>query len=102
MDFLRKLKEKNEAAFGCLYDRYAPALLGLILKLTSEERLANSILEKSFLKFWNQIEYFDLQKNHLFIWMVRITINYCKEVLMLTNETILKQLTGNIILRLID
>lgn len=92
VDIVRKLKERDIAAFGRLYDCYAPALYGMILKLTPDDRVATAILEKSFLNFWLQIDAFDSEKDKLYIWMVRITIKQCTNVIPLTNEIILQKL----------
>ena len=89
---VRQLKENNPDAFGWLYNTYAPALYGMILKLEPDTSVASAILEESFLKFWLQIKFYDSSKDSLFIWMVRITIKQCKEVVRLPNEFIVQKL----------
>lgn len=92
VDLVRQLKEKDIAAFGWLYDCYAPALYGMILKLEPDTSKASAILEESFLKFWLQIKSYDSGKDKLFMWMVKITIKQCKQVLLFPNEMILQKL----------
>jgi RNA polymerase sigma-70 factor (ECF subfamily) len=92
VDLVRQLKEKDIAAFGQLYDCYAPALYGLIFKLTPDSKIATTILENSFLKCWLQIGLFDAGKDKLFMWMVQITITQCKDVLKLQDGVILQEL----------
>ncbi|MBC7947761.1 MAG: hypothetical protein H7Y42_07765 [Chitinophagaceae bacterium] len=99
VDIVRQLKEKNVAAFGWLYDCYAPSLYGMILKLEPDNSIASVILEESFLNFWLQIKSYDSAKSRLFIWMVKITIQQCKEVLHLPKEVILQKLNPKISFR---
>jgi len=47
MDLIR---QGNKQAFSDLYDRYAPALLGLILKMTADAEKAEDILQAAFIK----------------------------------------------------
>jgi len=91
-DIVQRLKEKDAEAFGSLYNIYAPALYRLIQKLTADNSVAVIILEKSFLAFRLQIKYFDSGKDRLFTWMVRITIKKCKDLLWLTNESVIQKL----------
>lgn len=91
-DTVRLLKEKDVTAFGRLYDCYAPALYSMVLKLTPDKLVAGMILKESFLKCWQQIGAFDSAKEELLLWMMRITIKVCKDVLQLTMEILLQRL----------
>ncbi len=74
-----KIKDFNSYSF--LYDKYAPALYGIILKLTPDEELAGSILEKSFAQIWKQLERNNGTKSGPFSAMLKITLQQCdKEV----------------------
>lgn len=92
VDIVRQLKDKDVTTFGRLYECYAPALYGMILKLTPDDKEAASLLEQSFLEIWLQIQGFDTAKDKLFLWMVRITIRHCKDVLGLQSGEILQKL----------
>jgi RNA polymerase sigma-70 factor (ECF subfamily) len=77
---------KDIAVFSGLYDKYAPALYGVILKLTPDVRVANSILEKSFIKIWDELNGYDISRGRHFCFMLRITLQvsitemgYCKK-----------------------
>jgi RNA polymerase sigma-70 factor (ECF subfamily) len=70
--------KRNIDAFSSLYDTYAPALYGVILKLTPDVELANSILEKSFLSFSTKLSDYDASKGSLFSLMLGITVQECK------------------------
>ena len=72
-------KIKDIDAFNCLYDKYAPALYGLILKLTHDVQLASSIIEKSFLKIWEVFDNQQAPKRMSFGLMLRITLQQYRE-----------------------
>ena len=74
------LPSKNKAidAQTCLYDMYAPALYGVIIKLTPDVQIANKILEKSFLKILRELGGYDASKGRIFSLMLRITLQECK------------------------
>ncbi|HVG42800.1 MAG TPA: sigma factor [Chitinophagaceae bacterium] len=74
-------KLKDTAVYSCLYDKYAPALYGVILKLTPNDHVANGILEKSFLKIWDELHDYDVSKGRLFSLMLRTTLQVCKSEL---------------------
>jgi RNA polymerase sigma-70 factor (ECF subfamily) len=74
------LKSKDLDTYSNLYDTYAPALYSVIIKLVPNAHIANSVLEKSFLKIWLEWNGFDASKGKLFSWMLRITIQECKVV----------------------
>jgi RNA polymerase sigma-70 factor (ECF subfamily) len=65
----------NTDAFGKLYDKYAPVLHGVILKIVNDKKAAEGILQKSFMRFWMEINAFDPAKESLLIWMLTITRN---------------------------
>jgi DNA-directed RNA polymerase specialized sigma24 family protein len=71
-------QRKNIDSFSYLYDAYAPALYGVILKLTPDVQLAGALLEKSFLKIWDELDGHDVIKGRLFSLMLRITLQECK------------------------
>ena len=70
------LKESNADAFSYLYDNYSGALYGAILKVISDQTLAEDILQEAFVKIWNNIQSYDSSKGRLFTWMINITRNH--------------------------
>jgi RNA polymerase sigma factor (sigma-70 family) len=69
------VKQRNQDAFTYLYDNYAAALNGVIIKLVDDHTLAEDILQESFLKIWNNFGAYDASKGRLFTWMLNITRN---------------------------
>ncbi|WP_274476085.1 RNA polymerase sigma factor [Mangrovimonas aestuarii] len=69
------LRLKDKKAMTLLYDNYADALYGVILKVIRDEDLAQDVLQESFIKIWKNAKKYDAQKAKLFTWLYRITYN---------------------------
>ena len=70
------LKERNDQAFGFLYDNYAGALYSIIRQIiTSSDELAGDVLQEVFINIWRKIETYDQTKGRLFTWMLNIARN---------------------------
>lgn len=71
--FLNSIKQGNRQAFGQLYDKYAPALMGIISRIANNEKLSEEILRLTFVKAWNLVATYDATKTSLFIWLINLT-----------------------------
>jgi RNA polymerase sigma factor (sigma-70 family) len=69
------LKERNDKAFGYLYDNYSGALYGIIRQIIDDTELANDVLQEVFVNIWRRIESYDPVKGRLFTWMLNIARN---------------------------
>ncbi len=69
------LRNRDQQAFGYLYDNYSAALNGVIFKMVEDKELAEDILQEAFLKIWNNFSSYDNSKGRLFTWMLNITRN---------------------------
>ena len=67
------VKKGNHQSVGLLYDKYASALSGIISRITNNEKLAEEILNITFVKLWNQIGTFNSSNTSLFTWLINIT-----------------------------
>lgn len=74
------LKAKDEKGLSYLYDNYSGSLNGIIFRIVGSEKLAEEILQKTFLKVWDKIHSYDEQKSTLFTWMSRIARNSAIDV----------------------
>lgn len=70
---IEKIRKGDKAAFGILYDRFAPVLLGIIRKQVSDTRKSEAILQKTFLRIYSEIASFDPSCDSLFSWLLTIT-----------------------------
>lgn len=69
------LRRHDQHAFSYLYDNYAAALNGIIIRMVEEQQLAEDILQEAFIKIWNNFNQYDNTKGRLFTWMINITRN---------------------------
>jgi RNA polymerase sigma-70 factor (ECF subfamily) len=70
------LKERNEQAFGFLYDNYSGALYSIIKQIVAESsELADDVLQEVFVNIWRKIDSYDPSKGRLFTWMLNIARN---------------------------
>ena len=63
----------DQQALSKLYDKYAPALTGLINRIMGNHTKADEILQSIFQLVWNEAGSFDVSKHSLFTWLIKIT-----------------------------
>ncbi len=69
------LQERNEKAFGYLYDNYSGAIFGIINSIVTDKDIANDVLQNVFINIWRKIDSYDASKGRLFTWMLNIARN---------------------------
>ncbi|WP_317898870.1 RNA polymerase sigma factor [Aurantibacillus circumpalustris] len=69
------IREKNQKAFSYLYDNYSKALFGVINSVINDIEEAEDVLQKTFLKIWNNFDSYDTAKGRLYTWMLNIARN---------------------------
>jgi RNA polymerase sigma factor (sigma-70 family) len=69
------LKERNNQAFGFLYDNYAGALYSIINRSLRTIPIGSDVLQEVFINIWRKIETYDQTKGRLFTWMLNIARN---------------------------
>lgn len=74
-ELITLLKNKDEKAFNYLYNNYAGALYGFILKIVLESNYAEEVIQDVFLKIWKNIDRYDTTKGRLYTWMINISRN---------------------------
>ena len=62
----------DRKALGSLYDKYAPALLGMISRMVKKDSDAEEILQTSFLHAWNHSGSFLATERSFFTWLLQI------------------------------
>ena len=65
----------NSAALEVLYDRYASRVLGISLKIVSDQSLAEDILQETFWRVWQSAATFQSQLGPFRGWLFRIARN---------------------------
>lgn len=69
------LEKSDKKAISLLYDYYSDALYGVILKIITDEDIAQDVLQESFVKIWRNSKKYDSSKARLFTWLYRIAYN---------------------------
>lgn len=58
-----------------LYDLYADALYGIIIRIVKTDEVANELLQDTFMKVWQRGQSYDPKLGRLYTWMMRIARN---------------------------
>ena len=69
------LRTGDRSAVGVLYDRYATALYGVIIRVVRSEEIAEDLLQETFIRIWTSFGSYDDAKGRLFTWMMRVARN---------------------------
>ena len=65
----------NSAALEVLYDRYAPIVLGISLKVIGDQALAEDVLQETFWRVWQSAGTYQSQRGPFTGWLFRIARN---------------------------
>ena len=63
----------DQQALSKLYDKYAPALTGIISRIVYKNPMVDEILQNVFQLVWNEAVSFDASRHSLFTWLIKIT-----------------------------
>lgn len=69
------LLSRDQKRFGYVYDYFSADLFGVISKIIQEEKIAEDVLQDTFLKIWNAASSYNPSKSRLFTWMLNIARN---------------------------
>ena len=72
---VKLLENGDKKAIVLLYENYSDALFGVILKVISDQDLAQDALQETFIKVWKKAKTYDANKAKLFTWLYRIAYN---------------------------
>jgi len=74
-ELITLLRNQDPAGFSYLYDNYARALYGVIIRMVGEEDVAQDLLQETFVKIWRSYSSYDANKGRLYTWLVNIARN---------------------------
>ena len=69
---LERLRAREEAALGELYDELAPWVLGLAVRILQDPAEAEEVLSEVFVQVWEQIDRHDARRGPLTPWVLSI------------------------------
>lgn len=71
-ELMARVTARDSAAFEHLYDRHAPAVLGIVARIVGDRAEAEEILQETFWRVWNQAATFDVEKGQFRAWLFSI------------------------------
>jgi RNA polymerase sigma-70 factor (ECF subfamily) len=72
---VQRLSAKDQDAFSYLYDNYSGAIYGTLIRIVTEEEVAQDLLQETFVKIWKSFSSYNAQKGRLYTWMGNIARN---------------------------
>ena len=72
------IRNGKKEGFGLLYSKYAGALYGIICRITCDSKVAENLLEATFVCIINRINEYTVEKR-FFSWLIQITQSVCRE-----------------------
>lgn len=94
VDDLKALARGDQQALGRLYDRHAPILLALGIRLLGERREAEDILHDCFVEAWRHAGDYDSQRASVKTWLVLRMRSRCLDRLRSAGHTRRESMTG--------
>jgi len=79
--FLNRLLKQEPAAYEELYDHFASAIYGAVLRMLKQEALAEDVLQETFVRVFQKIHMYDRIRGRLFTWILNIAKNRARDVL---------------------
>jgi DNA-directed RNA polymerase specialized sigma24 family protein len=78
--FYNKLRAKDAMAFKILYQQYAAAIYGSIIRSVRDEEIAKLILEQTFCEVWQSLPEYNETKVSVFTWIYQIALRKVKKI----------------------
>jgi RNA polymerase sigma-70 factor (ECF subfamily) len=69
---MARVTDGDPAAFEALYDRYAAAVLGTLVKMLHDRPLAEEVLQETFWRVWGKAETFAAERGVFRAWLYSI------------------------------
>ena len=70
-----RLKRREPAALGELYDRYGKLAYSLIYRIVCDIGVAEDLVQETFLRVWNRAQGFDAERGALGPWLLAVARN---------------------------
>jgi len=74
-NIVKMLHQNDKQVMAIIYDQYAPALYGVVLRIVKTEAAAEDVMQDAFVKIWKNGTKYNSSKGTLFTWMLNITRN---------------------------
>ena len=74
-ELAQRLKQREPAAMGELYDRYGKLAYSLIYRIVRDSGVAEDLVQETFLRVWNRAQGFDAERGALGPWLLAVARN---------------------------
>ncbi len=74
-DLIERVKARDDAALGLIYDRYAGVAFALAYRTLGDRGQAEDVVQDAFLSLWRRAETFDSERGHVKSWLMTIVRN---------------------------
>ena len=74
-DLAARLKRREPAVMGELYDRYGRLAYSLIYRIVRDVGVAEDLVQETFLRVWNRAQGFDAERGALGPWLLAVARN---------------------------
>ncbi len=71
-DLMHRIGRRDHAAFRELYDRVAPHLFAIALRILRQRELAEDVVQESFVSIWERAPDYDPERGSAMSWLVTI------------------------------
>ncbi len=72
---IQQVADGDRSAFDLLFNRYAPAVLGLAIRILTERAAAEDVVQEAFWRVWRKAHTFDAERGRFENWLLRIAHN---------------------------
>lgn len=69
------VKQDARKGFEFIYSRYSSALYGILIRIVDDFKIAEDLLQDTFVKIWKNLDSYDDSKGTIFTWMLNIARN---------------------------
>ena len=69
---MRRVVRRDRAAFAALYERTAPQLFGVAMRILRQREEAEDVLQECFVAVWDRAATYDTQKSSVMTWLISI------------------------------
>ena len=74
-ELIALVQAQDKEAISHLYDNYAAALYGVVLRIVHSPDIAQDVMQDSFVKVWRHGASYDASKGRLFTWLLNVARN---------------------------
>lgn len=75
IEWVARIRRRDQVALGEVYDRYAPLLFALGRKITADAGLVEDAIQQAFMDVWRRIDTYDPTRGRLSTWLANIVKN---------------------------